>query len=133
MFLSSRLISSHENQNIPIAVEYEFEAPTEDEIYCALVTGRILDGTEVYVNGIRISDFSSTTYYSQIFRIGSFKKGEKVKVSFLSDEKSWSYLNIRFAAFDNEKFTSQMSRVDKTKVNAVSVSDGYATDTATRN
>ena len=115
-----------ENQNIPIAVEYEFEAPAEDEIYCALVTGRILDGTEVYVNGIRISDFSSTTYYSQIFRVGSFKKGEKVKVSFLSDEKSWSYLNIRFASFDTEAFSTQFAKVDRSKVVTDVVSDGFA-------
>ncbi|MBR3461239.1 MAG: YfhO family protein [Clostridiales bacterium] len=115
-----------ENQNIPIAVEYEFEAPAEDEIYCALVTGRILDGTEVYVNGIRISDFSSTTYYSQIFRVGSFKKGEKVKVSFLSDEKSWSYLNIRFACFDAEAFSTQFAKVDRSKVVTDVVSDGFA-------
>ena len=113
------------NQKIPIAVEYEFKAPTDDEIYCSLVTDRIADGTEVYVNGIRIFDFVSNVYYSQIFRIGSFGEGENVKVTFLSNNDKWSFLNIRFASFDDEGFAKQFSVIDKSKVNTAAVSDGY--------
>ena len=114
------------NSKAPIVLEYEFKATSDDEIYCSLVTGRILNGTKIYVNGIKVEDFDANAYYSHIFRVGHFDEGETVKVTFMTNEDSWSYLNIRFAAFDNDKFTSQMSRVDKTKVNAVSVSDGYA-------
>ena len=115
-----------ENENIPIAVEYEFKAPDTREIYCSLVSGRILDSTEVFVNGIEISEFSSNAFYSQIFRIGSFAEGETVKVSFLCNVDSWSYLNVRFAAFDNEAFASQFAKVDTSKVTPSVVSDGYA-------
>ena len=115
-----------ENQNIPIAVEYEFKAPDTREIYCSLVSGRILDSSEVFVNGIEISEFSSNAFYSQIFRIGSFAEGETVKVSFLCNVDSWSYLNIRFASFDNEVFESQFAKVDTSKVTPSVVSDGYA-------
>ena len=114
------------SEKLPIAIEYEFKAPSTDEIYCSIVSGRILDSTEVYVNGIRISDFSSNTYYSQMFRVGSFGEGETVKVSFLCRENSWSYLNVRFAAFDNEAFSEQFSKIDRSKVSADLVSDGYA-------
>lgn len=114
------------NENIPIAVEYEFRAPTSDEIYCSVVGGRILDETNVYVNGILISECSGKTYYSQIFRVGSFQPGENVKVTFLSDSDSWSYLNIRFASFDYAAFRTQFENIDKTKVDVVEVSDGYA-------
>ena len=80
------------NENIPIAIEYEFKAPNTDEIYLSIVSGRILDYSEIYVNGIRIADFGSNTYYSQLFRIGSFEEGADVKVSILCKaEKS----NIR--------------------------------------
>ena len=114
------------NKNIPIVVEYEFKAPDTDEIYCSLVTDTILNATKVYVNGIEISEFSSGAYFSQIFRIGSFEKGEDVKVSFLCDTDKWSYLNMRFASFDNEAFTSQFALVDRSKVNAEMAADGYA-------
>ena len=114
------------NENIPIVVEYEFKAPDTKEIYCALVSGRILDSAEVFVNGIEIAEFSSNAFYSQIFRIGSFAEGETVKVSFLCNVESWTYMNIRFASFDNESFTSQFAKVDTSKVTPSVVSDGYA-------
>ena len=114
------------NEKLPIAIEYEFKAPTTDEIYCSIVSGRILDYTEIYVNGIRINNFSSNTYYSQMFRIGSFAEGENVKVSFLCKDSSWSCLNVRFATFDNELFSEQFAKIDRTKVSSELVSDGYA-------
>ena len=114
------------NEKLPIAIEYEFKAPSTDEIYGSIVSGRILDYTEIYVNGIRITNFSSNTYYSQMFRIGSFAEGETVKVSFLCKDSKWSYLNVRFATFDSASFSRQFANVDRTKVNADLVSDGYA-------
>ena len=114
------------NEKLPIAIEYEFKAPSTDEIYCSIVSGRILDYTEIYVNGIRINNFSSNTYYSQMFRIGSFPEGETVKVSFLCKADSWSYLNVRFATFDNASFSRQFAKIDRSKVSADLVSDGYA-------
>ena len=114
------------NEKIPIAVEYNFKAPDDKEIFCSLVTGRILDGTLVYVNGINIASFTSNAYYSQIFRIGSFNKGDDVKVTFLSNKPSWTYLNIRFASFDNETFTEQFNKIDRSVVEQDVVSDGYA-------
>ena len=72
-----------------------------------------------------ISDFSSNTYYSQIFRLGHFAEGEDVKVTFLSNEDSWSYLNIRFANFDNDTFVRQLGSIDKSKVSVVNAIDGY--------
>ena len=114
------------NDNIPIAIEYEFTVPSNNELYCSIATGKLLDGTKIYVNGVKAYDFSSNTYYSQMFRLGSFSEGETVKISFICEESKWSYLNIRFACFDNETFTSQMANVDKTKVAADVVYDGYA-------
>ena len=114
------------NKNIPIVVEYEFNSPSDQELYCSLVSGDLVDGTEIYVNGIKAYDFSSNTFYSQIFRLGRFDKGENVKVTFISNEDRWSYLNIRFAYFDNEVFAEQVAKTDKTKVQTDAVCDGYA-------
>ena len=114
------------NSNLPIVVEYEFKAPTDDELYCSLVTGVLLDETEVYVNGTMAYHVYSNTFYSQIMRLGSFNEGDDVKVTFISDTDKWTYLNIRFASFDNETFSNQIEKIDKTKVNTDIVHDGYA-------
>ena len=114
------------NSSLPIVVEYNFKAPSTDELYCSLVTGRILDGTKVYVNGIEISDFTANTYYSHMFRLGHFNEGDDVKVTFMSTGDSWTYLNIRFAAFDNDAFVRQLSNVNRSKVSVADVNDGYA-------
>lgn len=113
------------NEKIPIVIEYNFKAPTTDEIYCSLVTGRIVDGADVFVNGIKISSFNSDAYYSQIFRIGSFEEGEDVKVTFLASDKSFTYLNIRFASFDTAKFSEQLAEVNTSKVSMAEAYDGY--------
>ena len=114
------------NEKAPIVIEYNFKAPTTDEIYCSLVTGRIVDGARVYVNGILLDSFTSNTYYSHLYRIGSFEKGEDIKVTFLSDKERFSYMNIRFASFDDSMFESQFADVTSQKVNAGTVFDGYA-------
>lgn len=114
------------NDKIPIAIEYNFKAPTTDELYCTIATGRILSGTNVYVNGILIDSFTSNAYYSKMIRLGSFAEGEDVKVTFLSEEGNWTYLNIRFASFDNEAFQNQFAKIDRSKVSVAEVYDGYA-------
>ena len=114
------------NENTPIVVEYEFKAPSDDELYCALATGTIVDGAKLYVNGIKAYDIPSNAYYSHIFRLGKFNEGDDVKVTFLSDNDRWSYLNIGFAGFDSETFSKQISLIEKDKVRTEVVYDGYA-------
>ena len=79
-----------------------------------------------YVNGVMAYHVYTNTFYSQIMRLGSFNEGDDVKVTFLSDSDKWSYLNIRFATFDNDTFSGQIEKIDKTKVTTDVVHDGYA-------
>lgn len=115
-----------QNSKLPIRVEYKFKAPVSSEIYCNLSTARILSDTNVFVNGIMVNMFESNCYYSQIFRIGSFKEGEDVTVTILSDEDDWSYIDMKFGYFDYELFEKQMETVDLTKVRTEVLEDGYA-------
>ena len=115
-----------QNENLPIRVEYHIKAPSSSEIYCNLSTARILDSTRVYVNGIQINSFESDAFYSQIFRIGSFKEGDDVKVTILSDSNQWNYIDVRFGYFDYEVFEKQLETVDLTKVKTDVLEDGYA-------
>ena len=114
------------NDEAPVIIEYDFKAPSDGDIYCSLVTGRILDAADIYVNGVKVYGYDSGTYYSLIVNLGNFKAGDDVKVTIWSEEKKWSYLNIRFASFDNELFSKQMSEVDRSKVRTDTVIDGYA-------
>ena len=113
------------NENAPIIVEYEFKAPSDDTLYCSLTTAKILDETDIYVNGVKVSGFSSGRYYSTIIDLGTFNEGDDVKVTFWSNKDKGSYLNIRVASFDNETFSNQFAGIDKTKVKTDAVSDGY--------
>lgn len=115
-----------QNAKIPIMIEYKFKAPVTSELYFNLTTARILTATELYVNGIRVNSFESDCFYSQIFRIGSFKVGEDVTVTILSDENDWSYLDMRFGYFDYDLFEKQMETVDLSKVKTEVLEDGYA-------
>ena len=47
-------------------------------------------------------------------------------MTFLSNKASWTYLNIRLASFDNEVFTDQFNKIDRSVVEQDVVSDGYA-------
>ena len=114
-----------QNEKLPIRLEYHITAPSTGEIYCNLSTARILYDTTVFVNGVMINNFESGTFYSQIFRIGSFKEGEDVKVTFLSDSNEWSYLDVRFGYFDYDLFEKQLGSVDLSKVKTEVLEDGY--------
>ena len=61
-----------------------------------------------------------------MLRLGNFKEGDDVKVTIWSEKEKFSYLNIRFATFDKEAFSSQIEKIDRSKVNTEAVSDGYA-------
>lgn len=125
--LKENLIYLHRtNAAAPIVIEYEFKAPTDDVIFCSLVSGRIVDGTKIYINGVELYQIYSNTYYSLMFPVGKFEPGEDVKVTLLCDVDTWHYLNIRFAGFDEEAFSRQFSAIDKAKVNTDYVTDGYA-------
>ena len=115
-----------QNEKLPIRLEYQFKAPSSSMIYCNLSTARILSATKVYVNGIQINSFESDAFYSQIFRIGSFKEGDDIKVTFLSDSAEWNYIDIRFGFFDYDLFEQQIGKVDLTKVKTEVIEDGYA-------
>ena len=115
-----------QNEKLPIRLEYHITAPSTSEIYCNISTARILNATKVYVNGIQINSFESDAFYSQIFRIGSFKEGDDIKVTFLSEAAEWNYIDVRFGFFDYDLFEKQLETVDLTKVRTEALEDGYA-------
>ena len=112
------------NEEIPICIDYEFYAPTADEMYMNLSTYRIVNDTKVYVNGLEVAACGSDTFYSQIFRLGSFEPGEKVCVSIQSDCDAWTCLDVNFGYFDYDKFDSQFGGIDKDRITADEIRDG---------
>ena len=112
------------NEAIPISVNYEFNAPTSDEMYLNLSTYRIVNDTKVYVNGLEVASCGSDTFYSQIFRLGSFEAGEKVTISIQSDSDAWTYLDLNIGYFDYDTFDRQFDGIDTGKVTADQITDG---------
>ena len=112
------------NEEIPICINYEFTVPTSNEMYMNLSTYRIVNDTKVYVNGLEVAGCGSDTYYSQIFRLGSFTPGEKISVSIQSDCDSWTCLDVNFGYFDYGAFDSQFDKIDTGRITADSISDG---------
>ena len=112
------------NKNTPIVLEYSFISRTDKELYLNISCPRVMSATSVYVNGILIGSGSEDTYYSRIYRIGSFAEGENVKVTIMSDSEVWRYLDINFAVFDQDIFASQFAGVDTSKVKVTDFEDG---------
>ena len=113
------------NDAIPICVDYEFTVPAAGELYLNLSTYRIVNANKVYVNGLEVGGCGGDTFYSQIYRLGSFNEGEKVCVSIQSDSNSLTYLDINFGYFDSAVFDSQFSKLDLSKVSVDEMTDGY--------
>ena len=112
------------NSEIPICIDYELTVPTSDELYMNLSTYRIVSDTKVYVNGLEVAACGSDTFYSQIFRLGSFEPGEKVNISIQSDSNSWTCLDINFGYFDYGAFDAQFDKIDTGRITADSIRDG---------
>lgn len=113
------------NDAIPICINYEFVAPNTSEMYLNLSTYRIVNDTKVYVNGLEVAGCGSDTFYSQIYRLGSFEEGEQVNISIQSDCDSWTCLDVNIGYFDLDSFNSQFAKLDLGKVTAAKIADGY--------
>ena len=113
------------NDEIPICINYEFVAPNTSEMYLNLSTYRIVNDTKVYVNGLEVAGCGSDTFYSQIYRLGSFEEGEQVNISIQSDCDSWTCLDVNIGYFDLDSFNSQFAKLDLGKVTPTKIADGY--------
>ncbi len=113
------------NDAIPICINYEFVAPNTSEMYLNLSTYRIVNDTKVYVNGLEVAGCGSDTFYSQIYRLGSFEEGEQVNISIQSDCDCWTCLDVNIGYFDLDSFNSQFAKLDLGKVTPTKIADGY--------
>ena len=113
------------NENIPVYIEYRMPAPVTGEIYFNLTAPATTGEMSVYVNDIFMSHASSGTYFSQVFRLGTFKKGDEIKVTITSEDDKFTYLDARFGYFDYEVFGRQFSMIDRDEVIVNEAVDGY--------
>lgn len=83
------------------------------------------DQADVYVNGVYVSELSSSAY-SQIISLGTFEPGETVTVQIRADEDSYSILSALFYYCDTTLFEKQLSAARPTQdVEITSADDGY--------
>lgn len=117
-------VINQSNKNVPIVYEYNFTSESDKELYLNISCPRVMGQTSVYVNNILIASGSEDTYYSRIYRLGSFAEGEEVKITIMSNSSTWKYQDINFAYFDEEIFDRQLASVDTSKVKVSAFEDG---------
>ena len=113
------------NKDLPIYVEFKMTAPVDGEFYFNLSVPHTYNEFLLYVNNIQISHASEGTFFSEIFRLGTFKAGDEVTVTVKADAKSFTYLSYDFGYVDFAKFDSQFGGIDRSKVTVNEAVDGY--------
>ena len=118
------------NKKIPIRIDYKVIAPPDGEYYFNLSVPRTTGEIDVCVDNIRIDHTSAGTFFSQVYRIGTYKAGDEINVTVSADDDSLKILEAYFGYFDYEKFDTQFDQIDKSKVTVSEASDGYVDLTA---
>ena len=113
------------NEEVPIYLEYSITAPVAGEFYFNFTAPSTTGAMNVYVNDIFISRSSKGTYFSQVYRLGTFNKGDTIKVTVTSEDDKFTFLDARFGYFDYAVFDSQFSKIDRDKVIVNEAVDGY--------
>ncbi|MCQ2516025.1 MAG: YfhO family protein [Saccharofermentans sp.] len=113
------------NAKIPLIISYDVEITRPDELYVSITVPRTMGDSDIYLNGQCIGSHSAGTYYSCVYRLGSFEVGDKINLSISSESSSFTLMEVNFAYFDMESFENQFSGVNNTAVTVNDVSDGY--------
>jgi len=113
------------NEEVPMYIEYRTKAPRTGEMYFNLTAPSTTGTMSVYVNDIFISHASKGTYFSQVYRLGTYNEGDDIKVTITSDDDKFTYLDARFGYFDFGKFGEQFGGINRDKVIVNEASDGY--------
>lgn len=113
------------NKKIPIYINFTTVAEHDGEYYFNLSFPTTSGEHNVYVNDIFIGHASAGTYFSQVYRLGTFGEGDEIRVTVSADEEEFSYLSAYFGYLDYETFDSQFDQIDKTKVTVNEAIDGY--------
>lgn len=125
---NSKLLNTiyRENSKLPIILEYTLTAPTTDEIYMNLVTNRVLNACEIYVNGRLYQSYPAMTFYSPVIRVGAYEAGEEVTVTIMGKADTFEYMDVYFAYLDSETFNANLNSIDTSDVEVLEYSNGYA-------
>ncbi len=120
------------NSELPIIMNYTITAESEDELYVNITAPRILSAGKLYINGKIVDSWAARSFYSFIYRVGSYEPGTEVTVTIMSDEDSFSYQTVNFAYFNHESFISQFENVTNT-VEVSEVRNGHVVMTSNLN
>ena len=113
------------NKELPIYLEFKMKVPVKGEYYFNLSVPHTYNEFAIYVNNIQLSQEHEGTFFSQLFRLGTYEEGDEVTVTVKADTKSFSYLNAYFGYVDFEKFDSQFAGINRDKVIVNEAVDGY--------
>ena len=132
--LGGEVVSDHDdvkttvrrnNPDLPIVIRKVVKITSDRELYMNISVPRVMDDTNVYINGKRLKGWSAGSFYSAVVRLGSFEPGDEVEVEITSDSDSYTFDSINFSYLDIDSFDSQFKKIDLGKVRTDKVSNGY--------
>lgn len=108
-----------------LSLTYTFQIESADPLFLSIPAVARNDQADVYVNGVYLSDLSSSTY-TQILSLGSFEIGETITVSIRADSDAYSILSVLFYYCDTSLFEEQMAAAAANQeLNIREAKDGY--------
>ena len=111
------------NSKCAMVLHAEFTADRNDPVYMVIPFPHMQCINGVYVNDQKVNVTENSSYYTQILNLGSFQKGEKVKVEIkISDDIYYSFDPI--LAYVNTTNVSKHTDALKSTVHNVNVKNG---------
>ena len=119
------------NEDVSMILNYKIQSESDKELYVCVSFPRLSTANaDVYVNGEFLADFYENTFYSQVFRLGSFPVGEEINVSIVCDGSSLELMDVNFAYLDKEIFESQFAQINRSGVTTNEIQNGYVSITS---
>ena len=108
-----------------LSLTYSVPITGTDPLFVSFPAVTVNDQADVYVNGVYVSELSSSAY-SQIISLGAFKPGETVTVQVRADVDSYSIIQALFYYCDTALFEKELSAAQNPQdVEINKAEDGY--------
>ncbi len=114
------------NDASDLMLTYTLTASDDNPLFLSIPSAARSSQADIYVNGEYLGEASSSAY-TRIYSLGSYKAGEKVMVEIRADSDTYSLLQVLFYHLDTDLFERQLTAASGLgQVAVTGVSDGYA-------
>ncbi len=119
------------NEKAPIVFRTSFRADRDGAIYFEIPFLCIQCKNDIYVNDEKLVETDSSSYYTQVIDLGSFRKGDEVKVEVRSEDDIFGSFDPIFAYVDPTAMAPQKEALTSGLRNVVVENGHYVIETKT--